>query len=169
MRMLLLIAAFISAQAAQAAGQHGGAHETHGHGAAMQHQGHAGMEGHASPAGEPGVAAQARRTIEVAMTEFSFRPTPIEVMAGETVRFRVRNHGRIPHEMVVGDLGQLTAHAKSMRGQPDMAHDEPNALTLEPGMAGELVWKFTRPGTFAYACLLPGHYEAGMTGQVIVK
>jgi hypothetical protein len=33
----------------------------------------------------------------------------------------------------------------------------------------ELLWKFTRRGEFEYACLIPGHYKAGMHGKLIVK
>ncbi|NDW02705.1 plastocyanin/azurin family copper-binding protein, partial [Salipiger sp. PrR002] len=30
-------------------------------------------------------------------------------------------------------------------------------------------WTFGEPGTFEFACLLPGHYEAGMHGPLTVN
>ena len=167
--LLLLVAAGAFVHAAQAAGEHAGGHGKmegqHG-GQAMEH-GQAGA--HASRAGEPGKAAQATRTIDVEMSEFRFSPERLEVKAGETVLFRVRNTGKIEHEMVFGDAAELAAHAEEMRKQAGMAHDDSRGLTLDAGKKGELAWKFTNPGEFQYGCLVPGHYEAGMVGTVVVK
>jgi uncharacterized cupredoxin-like copper-binding protein len=41
--------------------------------------------------------------------------------------------------------------------------------SLAPGKRGELIWKFTRPGTVTFACLQSGHLEAGMRGAVAVR
>jgi uncharacterized cupredoxin-like copper-binding protein len=56
-----------------------------------------------------------------------------------------------------------------MKKFPDMEHDDPNAKRLAVGERGELIWKFTKAGEFEFACLIPGHYEAGMHGKIIVK
>ena len=56
-----------------------------------------------------------------------------------------------------------------MKKHQHMAHDDPNAKRLTPFTEGEIVWKFTRRGTFEYACLIPGHHEAGMHGTIDVK
>jgi uncharacterized cupredoxin-like copper-binding protein len=101
--------------------------------------------------------------------EFIFTPERIQIKAGETVRFRLRNAGKLAHEFVLGDADELQAHAKAMRAQAGMVHKDPNMLSVEPGKAGELVWKFTKAGEFEYACLVPGHYEAGMAGKVTVQ
>lgn len=182
-RIFLLVgmAAFtgLAYPAGNHAGGHGdaqGHHGGHGTGAATP-QGEHGMPhghggGHASRAGEPASAAQATRTIEVVMgepNEFRFTPERIEVKAGEIVRFRVRNAGKLPHEIVLGDAAELQEHAKAMREQPAMAHKDANSLTLEPGKTGELVWRFANAGEFQFACLVPGHYEAGMKGTAIVN
>ena len=42
-------------------------------------------------------------------------------------------------------------------------------MTLDPGKTGELIWQFAKAGTFDFACLQPGHFEAGMMGTVSVK
>jgi len=170
MRELLLLAtaaAFV--HGAQAAGEHAGGHgSADGHGKRQHGQSGA----HASRAGEPGSAAQAKRTIDVVMGEpgeFRFAPERIEVKAGETVLFRARNAGKLAHEMVLGDAAELKAHAEEMRKHPGMVHKDASSLMLEPGRSGELAWKFTKVGEFEYGCLVPGHYEAGMVGKLLVK
>jgi len=50
-----------------------------------------------------------------------------------------------------------------------MEHDDPNGKTLDAGKSTEILWRFSKPGTFEFACLIPGHYEAGMHGTVTVK
>ncbi|PKM44743.1 MAG: hypothetical protein CVV05_09325 [Gammaproteobacteria bacterium HGW-Gammaproteobacteria-1] len=142
---------------------------------ALADGGHA-MPGHAmdamhsrSPAGQPGDPARVSRTIEILMDDtMRFTPDQISVKAGETVRFFVRNVGKIPHEMVIGSLEELQAHAAAMRDMPGMQHSEPNTITLQPGQRGGLVWQFGQADTVDFACLIPGHMEAGMRGKVTV-
>lgn len=175
-RLLLAVAASVFAQGALAGGHSGGhgsmdmkGHDMSGQGAAMERGGHQMSGGRASAAGEPGKASQAARTVEVEMSEFRFNPERIEVKAGETILFRVRNTGKIEHALVFGDAAELKAHAESMRKQPAMAHDDSGGLKLDAAKAGEMVWKFTNAGEFQYGCLVPGHFEAGMLGTVVVN
>jgi uncharacterized cupredoxin-like copper-binding protein len=81
----------------------------------------------------------------------------------------VRNAGSIKHEMVIGTMAELKQHAALMRRFPGMEHSDPNMITLAPGKSGELIWQFTQGGSFDFACLEPGHFEAGMIGEVSVK
>jgi uncharacterized cupredoxin-like copper-binding protein len=96
-------------------------------------------------------------------------PGDIEVKRGETVRFMVRNDGVLMHEMVIGTMKDLKEHAELMRKFPNMEHDEPHMAHVPPSKEGEMVWQFTRPGEFYYACLMPGHMEAGMVSKIVVK
>lgn len=119
--------------------------------------------------GIAGDARSARRTIEIAMTDaMRFTPSKLQLREGETVRFVVVNRGRQPHEFVIGTRKVLDAHAALRRRFPQMEHDEPNSVRVAPGRRKTLAWTFNRPGEFAFACLLPGHYEAGMAGAVKV-
>lgn len=93
----------------------------------------------------------------------------LKVKCGETIRFRVKNAGQIKHEMVLGSRAELQEHAKAMSRFPEMEHDDPNAISVEAGKTGELVWRFTRAGKFDFACLVPGHSEAGMQGKIAVR
>lgn len=120
-----------------------------------------------------GIAAdprKAKRTIRVGMDDkMRFVPSKIEVRLGEVVRFVAANEGQMLHEMVLGTMEDLKAHAELMKKFPDMEHDEPHMAHVAPGKTGEIGWRFTRPGTFHFGCLVPGHFEAGMVGTVTVR
>lgn len=136
--------------------------------------GHSGHDHAAETAyGHPGDPAKGSRIVEIVMTEtdsgMAFAPERIEVRRGEQVRFFLRNGGELDHELVLGTIETNRRHAEEMANHPDMAHDDPNAKRLGPKASGELRWQFTRAGTFEYACLIPGHREAGMVGTVVVK
>jgi uncharacterized cupredoxin-like copper-binding protein len=135
--------------------------------------GHAAKPGAAvkeqKPWGIAGDAAKVTRTIEVVMTDaMRFTPDRIEVREGETIRFVHRNPGRVMHEFVLGTKQELDEHAELMKRFPNMEHDEPYMAHVAPGQTGEVVWHFNRAGEFEFACLIPGHYEAGMLGRVTV-
>ena len=98
-----------------------------------------------------------------------FVPERIEVKLGENVRLMVRNNGTTMHEMVLGTLDELKRHAEMMRMHPDMKHDLPHMAHVAPGQIEWIVWTFNRPGEFYYGCLVPGHFEAGMLGKVVVR
>ncbi len=118
------------------------------------------------------VTASARpdRTTDARMGGGARMPSgDIVVKKGETIRFVVRNDGKEMHEMVIGTMRQLKEHAELMRKFPGMEHDEPYMAHVASGKEGEIVWQFTRPGEFRYACLVPGHLEAGMIARIIVK
>lgn len=120
--------------------------------------------------GRAGDPARVSRSIRIDMSDaFRYTPADITVRRGETVKFIVRNRGRAMHEMVIGTEQELQAHAELMRKHPTMEHDDANMAHVRPGARGELVWQFTQPGVFHFACLIPGHYEAGMVGKVTVK
>lgn len=131
--------------------------------------GHGGGHSH-SAIGKAGDPKKVSRTIEVVMNDqMRFLPDKVNVKPGETIRFVVKNVGELKHEMMLGTKKELMDHAKVMQEHPGMEHDDDNAVTLEPGKSGELVWQFTRAGTFMFGCLMPGHVEAGMVGSVVVR
>jgi uncharacterized cupredoxin-like copper-binding protein len=119
--------------------------------------------------GIAGDAKAAKRTIDVKMTDaMRFTPERIEVKLGETVRFVVRNSGAVMHEFVLGTREENEAHAALMAKHPGMEHDEPWMAHVPPGKTGRIVWTFNRAGTFEFACLIAGHYGAGMRGTLVV-
>lgn len=123
--------------------------------------------------GKPGDPKKPARIVQVVMREADgrmlFVPDRLKVRKGEQVRFLLRNNGEIDHEFVIGTAEENRKHMKAMENHPDMEHDDPNAKRLKPKAAGEIVWHFTRVGTFEFACLIPGHYQAGMVGTIVVE
>ena len=132
----------------------------------LAHEGH---EHHGFSAGEPGDASKPSRTIEIEMSEMKFSPPQIEVKRGEQIRFVIRNDGTEDHEFLLATTKENLAHAEVMKKHPHMEHDDPNGVRLSPYKSAELVWKFTKAGTFEYACLIPKHRDYGMLGHVVVK
>ncbi len=131
----------------------------------------AGAEGHAKAAdiGKPGKAASVTRTIEIDMTDaMRFTPSSIDAKQGETIKFIVKNSGKIKHEMVLGTDKELKEHYEVMKKSPGMEHDDPKMATVQAGKTGEIIWQFSKAGKIDFACLQPGHYDAGMKGAVSV-
>ncbi len=152
---------------------------------------HSGGHGHAMDFGQPGEATEASRTVEVTMGDNYFEPEKIQVKAGETVRFVVKNTGEFVHEFNIGSAAMHAAHQKEMimmvehgaleadrinhdmmkmdmGGGKTMEHHDPNAVLLEPSKSGEVVWKFAESADLEFACNVPGHYQAGMVGHIEV-
>ncbi len=179
MKTQLLSTALILALASPiyASGSHTGGH---GHGAKKTEDGsHGHSEGHGDEghhemaAGMPGMADMVTRTIEVSMIETDdgdmiFEPKSLEIVAGETVRFAIQNKGELEHEFVLDTMKENVMHKAMMAKFPEMEHDDPNSVRLEEGQSGEIIWSFTNTGTFEFACLIPGHYEAGMHSSIEV-
>jgi uncharacterized cupredoxin-like copper-binding protein len=149
--ILLAIPAALLAMTAMAAGEHAG--------------GHGGVD----EIGRPGVASRVTRTVHVDMTDdMRFHTSKIAVKQGETIRFVARNSGKVKHEMVLGTAKELKEHYEVMKKNPEMEHADANMVTVAPGKSGEIIWQFTKAGKVDFACLQPGHYDAGMKGMVNV-
>ncbi|XKH00888.1 cupredoxin domain-containing protein [Marinobacter nauticus] len=149
-------------------------------------------DGHGAGNGEPGKASEASRTINVEMYDNYYEPEMIDVEPGQTVRFVVENKGNLVHEFNVGTPGMHDAHQKEMQmmvehgviqgGQihhdmmnmnmgngQSMKHNDPNSVLLEPGQSREVIWTFADKANIEFACNVPGHYQAGMYGEVNFK
>lgn len=119
--------------------------------------------------GIAGDAKAVKRIIQVKMLDtMRFEPNRIAIKQGETVKFVVRNNGAMLHEFVIGTKKENDEHAALMVKFPNMEHDEPYMAHVGPGKSGEIIWTFNRPGEFDFACLIAGHYQAGMVGKITV-
>ena len=148
--ILIAIPALVMAMTAMASGNHAG-----GHGEAA--------------IGKPGVASRVTRTVVVDMTDdMRFHSSLITVKQGETIRFVAKNNGKVKHEMVLGTEKDLKDHYEVMKKNPEMEHADANMVTVAPGKSGEIIWQFTKTGKVDFACLQPGHFDAGMKGLVNV-
>lgn len=151
----------------------------------------AGEHGDAGGAGEPGKASQVTRTITVTMYDNYYEPETIMVKEGETVKFVVANKGELVHEFNIGTPDAHAAHAPKMQMMVDHGvleadrinheaakamqasmghgmHDEPNSVLLEPGKSDEIIWTFPDHAKIEFACNVPGHYDAGMAGSIVL-
>ncbi len=166
---VITLAFSIAATQLQAAGKHGG-----GHGVSI---------------GEAGKAAEVTRTVNISMKDNFFEPAGLSFKEGETVRFVVKNAGEFVHEFTIATAEMHKEHAPEMKMmvehgvlEPDRInheaakamqasmghgmHNEANSLLLEPGKSGEIIWKFPARATLEFACNVPGHYDAGMMGEI---
>ena len=120
--------------------------------------------------GQTGDRKKVTRTIKVEMGDtFRYTPSRIVVRKGETVRIVARNTGKLLHEIVIGSAEELNEHAELMRKFPDMEHEAAYMAHVPSGKSEEIVWQFTKPGNFKFGCLVAGHFEAGMVGEILVR
>ncbi len=148
--LMIAVPSLLLAMTAMASGTHAGGHDD-------------------AAIGKPGVASRVSRTITMDMTDaMRFSVPRVKARQGETIRFVVRNSGKVKHEMVLGTEKELKEHDAVMKKNPEMEHADANMVTVAPGKTGEIIWQFTQAGTVDFACLQPGHYDAGMRGFVTV-
>lgn len=160
-KMMSRILAVCCASCAGLALAHGDVHRTQQLAAAASFE--------QKPFGIAAVPAKAQRTITVSMgDDMRFTPDTVTVRRGETVRIRIRNKGKVLHEMVLGSAAELSEHAALMKKFPNMEHDEPHMAHVQPGATAQIVWTFNRDGEVSFACLIPDHSEAGMVGRIKV-
>jgi uncharacterized cupredoxin-like copper-binding protein len=110
------------------------------------------------------------RTVAISMSDtMKYTPNVIQIKRGEAVTLAFKNDGQLKHEAVLGSLPELQKHAEMMKMHPDMEHDDPKSISAKAGETAYIKWKFTQPGTYYVACLVPGHFDAGMRASIIVK
>jgi len=125
-------------------------------------------------AGQPGDPKKPARIVLVTMKETDdgrmiYIPDKFAVKKGEQVKFVITNAGELTHEFVIASVQDNDKHAELMKKYPEMEHDDPNSKTIQPKKKAELVWRFNKGGEFEFACLIPGHREAGMHGSIGVQ
>jgi P-type Cu+ transporter len=117
-----------------------------------------------------GALVQPDRTIAVdASDTMRFIPGEIRVQQGETIAFVVTNTGVVPHEFVIGDAHEQEHHAEDMAAGKTHDDGDGNAMELAPGETRTLLYTFDKPGELLIGCHLPGHYDAGMRGTIVVE
>jgi len=124
-------------------------------------------------AGEPGDPTKPFRIVRISIHDgkggMGYTPQSLEVHLGEQIKFIIWNDGIYDHEFILASTADNLKHAALMKKFPDMEHDDPNAKTIGPYNSAEILWRFSKKGTFEFSCLIPGHREAGMIGKVAVK
>ena len=131
--------------------------------------------GHGMTIGES-AQAEPTRTVTIRMLEpdqgedfYVFEPRELSFKSGETVRLHIVNDGEVEHEFVMDTPTSIAEHKVMMEKFPEMEHDEPNAVRLQPGEEAEILWTFGEEGIYEFACLLIGHYDGGMHGPLQIN
>lgn len=131
--------------------------------------------------GVKGDPKKATRTVTVTATDIAFDLKSLDVKLGETIKFVLVNKGEMAHEFTIGDEAYQKNASAMMTMMSDMGMDPaspehiamhagmPNSATALPKETKTIVWTFSKPGTFVFACNMIGHAEAGMTGKITVK
>ncbi|MEO6746243.1 MAG: cupredoxin family protein [Caldimonas sp.] len=159
----------IAASLLLATSGHAHGNDDHGAKGSVKPDGHSHEHGDNDAIGLAGDPKRVNRTVKVGMSDsMRFAPASVAVRQGETIRFLVRNDGKIKHEMVLGTEKELKEHYELMKKFPEMEHADPQMVTVAPGKTGEIFWRFTKAGKVDFACLQPGHFDAGMKGMVNV-
>jgi len=152
-----------------------------------------GFHDHPFDFGEPGNISEATRTIRVVAEDIHFAPRQLSLRASETVLFEIANNGKLLHEFSIGTpeaheshrariammlaLGLIqtnrinydrveTGQAPADEAEP---HYDPTSVFVEPNDTRWVAWKFTKALELEFACNIPGHYEAGMKGKIVVN
>ena len=141
----------------------------HAHGDAAHAQKAGPVKMEQTPWGIAGDPKAVTRTISVSMSDkMRFSPEKMDFKQGDTLKLVLRNDGKQLHEFVIGTRKELDDHAALMLKFPTMEHSEPYMAHVPPGTTGQIIWTFNKAGNFDFACLIAGHYQAGMVGKITV-
>jgi uncharacterized cupredoxin-like copper-binding protein len=103
------------------------------------------------------------RLIEISMDDtLKFMPMEIPVTQGETVRFLLTNAGEVTHEFAVGPKDKVDAD--EVDGVLVVEADEITVHKLKT-----IDYTFDGTGPYGFACHEPGHFEAGMKGDIVLQ
>lgn len=107
--------------------------------------------------------AKVPRIAPITMTDtLKFDPSTQAVAPGETVSFVLLNAGTVTHEFQVGPEAGVAANKVDGKSVKEVAD-------INAGQVAELTYTFPTTGAYAFACHVPGHYEAGMKGTVKIS
>jgi uncharacterized cupredoxin-like copper-binding protein len=111
------------------------------------------------------------QVVTVDAKEFIFAPSEIHITAGKA-KFILINSGVGAHEFVVYD-----ASKKDIVDKAELAEDEETIMKnvlfeideLDAGQSKESDTMILEKGSYVIGCHIPGHYEAGMNGTLIIE
>ena len=142
--------------------------------------------------GEKGDPNKVDRTINIKMYDNYYEPNIVIVKKDETIKFIVQNLGEmvheyniatkemhikhqpemekmVEHEILLVDKIDMVKMKKMSKEDHSLGHSHSNSVLLEPKKTGELIWKFSKNIDLEMACNVPGHYQIGMVGKIIIE
>ena len=106
------------------------------------------------------------RTVVIDVRYSKFSVGDLRVRPGDTVRFVIRNHDPIPHELILGDMVVQDHHENGTEAHHG---DRPGEVSVAAGATAETRYTFITAGTLFFGCHLPGHWAYGMQGMITVR
>jgi uncharacterized cupredoxin-like copper-binding protein len=131
--------------------------------------------------GTTGDPARASKTVTIEVAEIRYDLEQLAFKAGETIRFVVSNKGEQVHELTIGDAGYQVIAREMMTHMAEMGMDlaspdhaarhasARNTVIVPVGETKEIIWTFSKAGSFEFSCNMPGHSEVGMKGSITVS
>ena len=104
-------------------------------------------------------------TVRIDVHYSLFDPDELRVVEGTRVRFLVVNDDPIGHELITGGPEVHLRHANGTEAEHPSI---PGEVSVGPNGMAITTFRFDDPGTYEFACHLPGHYEHGMHGEIEV-
>jgi uncharacterized cupredoxin-like copper-binding protein len=102
-------------------------------------------------------------TVTIRIEHSRFQPARLELPAGATVRFVLRNTDPIDHEFIVGDERVQRVHE---RGSERHHGAKPGEISVPALEQRSTTLTLEEPGSLIFGCHLPGHYAYGMRGEI---
>lgn len=127
----------------------------------------AGTIAHAAPA----PSQQTPTTIQIHLGDqdgkLRFVPSHLEFEAGKRYKLILDNPSDQKHYFTAKDFADVIWSQKVEAGNVEVK-GAIHELELKPGAVAEWVFVPLKPGTYGLRCSIPGHTEAGMTGELTI-
>ncbi len=111
-------------------------------------------------------APAAPRTVAITIHYSHYSTTQVDVPAGVTITFVIKNDDPIDHEWMLGDLAM---HERHRTGTEPVHASRPDELTIPALSTRTTRLTFPTAMTLMYMCHLPGHETYGMVGMLVAK
>ncbi|HYW18843.1 MAG TPA: plastocyanin/azurin family copper-binding protein [Nodularia sp. (in: cyanobacteria)] len=100
--------------------------------------------------------------------ELKFEPDHVEFVPGKRYLLRLNNPSQLKHYFTAKDFADGIWTQKVQAGKVEVK-GAIHELELKPG--GEAEWLFVamKPGSYNLHCSIPGHTEAGMSGEIAIR
>ncbi|MFN6570699.1 copper-binding protein [Nostoc minutum NIES-26] len=100
--------------------------------------------------------------------ELKFEPNHLELVAGKRYQLRLTNPSQLKHYFTAKDFADGIWTQKVEAGKVEIK-GAIHELELKPGAEAEWVFVPLKSGKYSLRCPIPGHTEAGMTGEIVVS
>ncbi|MDM9380783.1 cupredoxin domain-containing protein [Chlorogloeopsis sp. ULAP01] len=100
--------------------------------------------------------------------ELKFEPNHLEFIAGKRYTLRLVNPSAQKHYFTAKDFADNIWTQKVEAGKVEVK-GAIHEMELKPGAEAEWVFVALKPGKYSLRCPIPGHTEAGMTGDIAIN